>query len=243
MTKQDLLEISNLDDLRTALGNFAPTALILDEELLAHIARLCDGFWMHSGNPKQPHAILTSNLHSNGFLSGPKYLQYPEIAGFFAEQTIRKLPPDVKALKIDTVVGSAYAAITFAWEVARLLGARHIHTEKEGKSQALLRFDLSPGERVLRVEDLITTTSTVASVTEALVKRCAPELPNFAQAILTLVSRSAEKEYAGDPIYHGVYFNIENFDPATCPLCAAGSEAIRPRATPENWARLTAPSA
>lgn len=244
MYKEHLLAMNNLNSVRLWLNRgmnspdaWAPSSLELDEELFSHIAKLCDGFWMHSGDPTQPHAILTSGLHSNGFLSGPKYLQYPEIAWYFTEQLLRQLPEDFPA--VDVVIGSAYAAITFAYEVARQLGARAIHTEKDGDGQKLKHFEVSPDELVLQAEDLMTTTKTTLQVSGALVEALKPESPSYAPAVLTLVSRTPENKVNSRPIIYGVHFNIENFDPASCPLCAAGSEAIRPRATPENWARLT----
>ena len=110
---------------------------------------------------------LSSGLHSEGYLQCALVLQDPEAAAKLAKALAKKFSKD----EIDAVIGPALGGITLAYEVARQLGARGIFAEREDGAMTLRRgFSIARGEKVLVVEDVITTGGSTKEVIE-LVKR------------------------------------------------------------------------
>lgn len=107
------------------------------------------GFWRHGGDPRLPHAELTSGKHSNGFANASVLICRPELlsrmcAALHASLVLREAP--------DRVVGSAYGSIPFAYELAAALKCAFGFTEREATGPQLLkRFEVKPGETVLVV--------------------------------------------------------------------------------------------
>ncbi|HEY8548536.1 MAG TPA: orotate phosphoribosyltransferase [Vicinamibacterales bacterium] len=100
------------------------------------------------------HFRLTSGLHSNGYLQCALVLQYPN----HAEALGRALADRVRDLKVDVVLSPALGGLIIGHETARGLGARAIFAERQDGKLTLRRgFSISPGERVLIVEDVVTT--------------------------------------------------------------------------------------
>lgn len=220
---------------------------IMSEEV-DHLFRLCQALWLHNGDPGRPHAELTSGKHSNGFVNTGQVLVYTNLNRLLARALLSVYRHHRYAERggiawpcdPDWVVGSDHAAATFSYEVAVSCGARHDFTEKadEGsiKRQSWKRHVIQPGEAVLQVEELVTTLATLRAVREGIL-RGNPHSVTFTPAVLTLVHRSDETEFQGVPILALRHYSIQTWDPAECPLCLAGSEAIRPK---QRWAELTA---
>lgn len=136
----------------------------------------------------------------------------------------------------DWVVGSDHAGATLSFAVASALAAQHDFTEKGlDKTQLWKRFVIGSHESVLQVEELITTTGTLRQVREGLINAHEHEL-TFVPMVMTLVNRSGIKEFEGDPILSLVDYDIQTWTPEDCPLCAAGSERLKPKT---HWAELT----
>lgn len=208
----------------------------LTDEEFDHIFKTCDALWLHSGDPKDPHAELTSGKCSNGFVDTLRVLRYTNLCELMGSQAVQKLRSLVGFHNMDWVIGSDHAGAIFSYEVARRLRCQHDFTEKgEGKSQVWKRFAIQPTEVVLQVEELVTTTSTLNEVRKGIRKGNAADVL-FAHTVFTLVHRSKEKEFEGTPIHYLRHYDIETWEPNACPLCAAGSERIKPKA---NWAKLT----
>ncbi len=169
------------------------------------------------------HFLLTSGKHSPKFLQCSQVLQRPEatgplgraVAGFFAGE------------RVETVIGPAMGGVILAYETARALGARAIYAEKgEGGGFVLRRgFSLRPGERVLLVEDAVTTGGSVKQVLALVVKLGAVPV-----GIGALVDRSGGKVDLGVPLKAVAAMEVEAYDPADCPLCRAGVPLTRPKA-------------
>ncbi|MFZ3129920.1 MAG: orotate phosphoribosyltransferase, partial [Desulfosporosinus sp.] len=110
------------------------------------------------------HFLLTSGKHSTQYMQCAQVLQYPDRAAILA----KGLAVSFRDMEIQTVVGPALGGILVAHEVAKALGVRALFTERENGSMRLRRgFTLSPGERVLVVEDVITTGGSVREVLAA----------------------------------------------------------------------------
>ena len=205
-----------------------------------------DAYWVYEGEPRSdaPHAKLTSGKCSNGFIDCMKVLRYPGLAEILGRQLGRKLKLQ-GITEVDWVIGSPYAAITFSHEVAKELGAISAFCTKDpsdpkGKRMLWGRMQIPEGSKVLQIEELITTSFTFREI------RRAVESDNFSpvkfyQEVGSLVHRPEKlpAEYDGHAVIALIETEIRNFEPGadTCPYCAAGSEAIRPK--DNNWSKLT----
>lgn len=163
----------------------------------------------------QGHFLLTSGKHSAQYMQCAQVLQYPRKAA----QLGRELAWKFEELEIDTVIGPAMGGIIVAHEVGRSLGVKAIFTERQNGEMALRRgFKLSPGEKVLVVEDVITTGGSVQEVI-----RIVQEAGAVVVGVGVLVDRSGGKaEFNGLLLHSLVQLNIEAYETENCPLCAQG---------------------
>jgi len=232
MSYQPILEM-DLDALRrlhrTQRGRLTP-------EEIRHIFETCSALWLHSGDMTRPHAELTSGRCSNGFVDVLRVLRYTNLCELLARQLGIKIT-DVYKGRVDWVVGSDHAAATLSFAVASFNGAQHDFTEKgPDKTQLWKRFEIGRDEVVLQVEELVTTTGTLQAVRDGL-RRAYPEHEvQFAPVVACLVHRAPTYEFEGSPIVSLTHFDIQTWTPEECPLCAAGSQRVRPK---HNWDALT----
>ena len=203
--------------------------------------------WTHDGNPKRPHAELTSGKHSDGFFNGSLLIQRQDNLQEVARALVSQLAVPLTRMPGMTaqcgwVIGSAMGAVTLAHEVARFLplwatppsGACCGFTEPQpDKTMLLKRFDVQSGDRVLVVEDVLTTGGTTESTIKAIESAGGIVLP-----VLGVIFNRSGKDALGDRrIVSLVAKELSAWEPAECPLCKVGSRAVRPKA---NWAALTA---
>jgi orotate phosphoribosyltransferase len=188
--------------------------------------------WIHNGDPKRPHALLTSGLHSDGFVNCTKVTQNPNV---LEDAVSQGLSQQLSDLRPDWVIGSAFGAITFAHAVAHHLGARAGFTEKEGDAMKLARFEIEPSETVLVVEDTISTGGSTKKTIEGIRSAGVPD-EQILPYIIALVNRSGSEKLAERKIRALLTPVIHAWAPADCPLCKAGSQPVRPKA---NWNELT----
>ena len=192
--------------------------------------------WIHDGNPKRPHALLTSGLHSDGFVNCSLVTQSAPLL----EEIVRGgaglggVLPAPGA--VDWVVGSALGAVTLAYAIAAKLGARAGFTEKDGDVMKLARFEIKPGENVLVVEDTISTGGSTLKTLDGIRAAHVPEA-SILPFIVCLVNRSGSPTLAGRELRALLTLDIHNWNASACPLCAKGSQVVRPKA---NWQALTA---
>lgn len=179
-----------------------------------------------SGALLEGHFLLTSGRHSRQYMQCAKVLQYPHHAARLGEA----LAESFQDQGIDLVIGPAMGGILVAHEVGKALGTKALFTERENGEMKLRRgFELQSGQRVLVVEDVITTGGSVREVLEV-VKSYGAQ----AVGVGVLVNRSGGKADFGLPLAALLEIEIESFDPKSCPLCAEGTPAIKPgsRAVP-----------
>ena len=188
--------------------------------------------WIHDGNPARPHALLTSGLHSDGFVNCSKVTQHPAV---LQSAVSEGLSPQLADLKPDWVIGSAFGAITLAHAIAFHLGARAGFTEKDSDGMKLARFEIDPAETVLVVEDTISTGGSTKKTIEGIIASGVPE-KQILPYIIALVNRSGSNELAAKKIRALLTPVIHAWTPSECPLCKAGSSFVRPKA---NWNELT----
>ncbi|NLN93161.1 MAG: orotate phosphoribosyltransferase [Candidatus Hydrogenedens sp.] len=122
-----------------------------------------------SGALLEGHFIYASGRHGRQFLQAARVFQYPGHGEAFG----KALAAPYQDKGIDLVVGPATGGIVIAYETARQLQCRAAYTEKDGaEGMALKRgFKLSPGEKVLVVEDIVTTGGSVQKTIDHLRSR------------------------------------------------------------------------
>jgi orotate phosphoribosyltransferase len=166
------------------------------------------------------HFRLTSGLHSPGYLQCALVLQHPGDA----EACGAAIAEQVRNLDVGVVLSPALGGIVIGHEVARALGVRAMFAERQEKALTLRRgFSLAPGERVLVVEDVVTTGGSTRETIE--VARAAGGTVVGAAAI---IDRSGGQQQLDVPFVAVASVALPTYDPAACPLCATGSPAIKP---------------
>lgn len=204
-------------------------------------------YWVHDGNPRRPHALLASGNHSNGFFNSELVMEDPALLDRAVDDLLNSLRAEGLELNsMDRVVGPAMGAITLAHDMARQITWRRNHpclrgyAEKqivEGKKESMkfVRTPVSPGERLLPVEDVTTTTESVKMMIDAAVKaQC-----TIAPFVGVLVNRSGVTEVAGCKIVALITKPMPIWEPDQCPLCIQGSTALKPKES-DNWRSLNA---
>ena len=132
--------------------------------------------------------------------------------------------------KIQVVAGPTTGGIILAYEVARQLGVRGIFAEKKGGEARAFRrgFGISPGERVLIVDDILTTGKSIAEVMDLVV--------SFGGKVIgigVLVDRSELKQDYGVPLFSCLRSVTPAYRPQDCPLCAAAIPLAKPGGSQE----------
>ena len=165
-----------------------------------------------AGAIMEGHFLLTSGLHSPMYVEKFNVLQHPECT----EKLCRALAEGFQDAQIQTVVGPMTGGILLAHEVGKALGTRAIFTERENGQMTFRRgFALDKGERVLIVEDIVTTGGSVKEVID--VVRANGGVP---VAVGMLVDRSGGKADFGDIPYHALlHLDVTTYEPNGCPLC------------------------
>jgi len=173
------------------------------------------------------HFRLSSGLHSGKYLQCALVLQYPNLA----EQLCGELASKFKlgGSKIDAVVSPAMGGIIVGQEVAKVLGCRALFCEREeGKMKLRRGFEIGRGERVVIVEDVITTGGSVKEIVE-IVKGMEGEV----EGIGAIVDRS--KPFLSDelaslnlPLNSLLRIDIETYSPEECPICKKGIPLDKP---------------
>ena len=166
------------------------------------------------------HFRLTSGLHSDLYLQSALVLQHPEDAGALGEGLAAPFRHD----RVQTVLAPAIGGILVAHEVARALGVRALFTERENGVMRLRRgFSLSPGERCLVVEDVITTGGSTREVVE-----CVEKAGGVVVGVGSLIDRSGGGAQFAVKRVALATVQATTWKPEACPLCKTGSPAIKP---------------
>jgi len=168
------------------------------------------------------HFVLRSGLHSREFFQCALLLQDAAIAA----QVCGMLADKLDSHDATTVISPAVGGIIVGQEVARHLGKRHIFAEKDGVGGLVLRrgFTISPGEKFLVAEDVVTRGGRVQETIQivrdhggivvaagSIVDRSGGTLPDF-----------------GCPFVSLVQMNVETFEPSNIPPDLVGIPAIKP---------------
>ena len=166
------------------------------------------------------HFLLSSGLHSERYLQSALVLQQPDIA----MKLCAALAERFKDSRIEVVIAPALGGVFVSHETARALGVRAIFAERVNGELTLRRgFSIRQGERVLVVEDVITTGKSTKETIEVV-----KQAGGVVIAAASLVDRSGGKADVGVPYQSLVTLTVPAYTPETCPLCKAGSKPVKP---------------
>jgi len=202
--------------------------------------------WVHDGNSQRPHVTLTSGKHSNGFFNSESVMEDPLLLEKGVSELVELLVQEGLDLdRIERVVGPAMGAITLAHEVSRQIARKRGYTclrayaEKKvvfnKKNMVFERTKIQRGERILLVEDVITTGGSVELVAKAVRDAGGVVLP----FVGVLVNRSGIPILEGKKIVAILNHYMPQWMPNECPLCERGSEAVGRPKEGGNWDILT----
>lgn len=173
-----------------------------------------------SGALLEGHFRLSSGLHSGKYLQSALVLQFPEMAAELGAA----LAARTKHLQPTVVLSPALGGIVIGQEVGRALGVRAIFAERQEGALMLRRgFTLSPADRVLIVEDVITTGgSTRETIAVALAAGAA------VAGAASIIDRGSDPGRLDVPLFALVELDVPAHAPDACPLCAAGTPVVKP---------------
>jgi orotate phosphoribosyltransferase len=175
-----------------------------------------------AGAIQKGHFKLTSGVHSDIYIQCAQVMQYPEFMNNLCSELGKKFRGD----DVDVIVGPAVGAIIMAHVMARVLGpwVRAIFTERENGKMTLRRsFKIKKGEKVLVVEDVTTTGSSVKEVIDIVKERQGKVV-----GVGALIDRSGGKIDFGVKTQSLLTLDIKTYLPEVCPLCKKGIPAVKP---------------
>jgi orotate phosphoribosyltransferase len=173
-----------------------------------------------SGALLEGHFKLSSGLHSDKYLQSALVLQYPEFATALGES----LAARTRHLGATVVLSPALGGIVIGQETGRALGVRAIFAERQDAKLTLRRgFTLSPQDRVLVVEDVITTGGSTLETVDVATAAGATVIGAAA-----IINRGKNEAKMGLPFYALVNMEVPVYQPESCPLCAKGDPVVKP---------------
>jgi orotate phosphoribosyltransferase len=189
---------------------------------MADIER-CDAetLFRKTGAVLDGHFLLTSGLHSPVYWEKFRILEHPE----YTQKLCAMIAARFKNERIAVVAGPTTGGIILAFEVAKQMGLRCIFAEKEENGKRAFRrgFRLNQGERVLVVDDILTTGKSVREVLGAVSEKKAVVV-----GIGVLVDRSECGLDFGYPLYSCLRSETLTYTPEDCPLCKSGMPLVKP---------------
>ena len=173
-----------------------------------------------TGGMLEGHFLLSSGLHSDRYFQCARLLQHPRHAG----RVGRLLAERCASLRPGLVVSPAIGGIIVGHETGRALGVRAIFTEREQGVMKLRRgFAIEPGERVLVVEDVVTTGKSTLEAAAAVTAAGGRVV-----GLAAIVDRSGGVKFP-HPFRALVRVKVAVWQPGACPLCReGGTPAVKP---------------
>ncbi|HWP79222.1 MAG TPA: orotate phosphoribosyltransferase [Candidatus Acidoferrum sp.] len=166
------------------------------------------------------HFLLTSGRHSD------KYVQCAKVFldAKYSEPICKEIADHFRGDNVDIVIGPAMGAIQLAYEVGRQLGCRNFFTEREDGKMTLRRgFAVEPGERVLVVEDVVTTGGSAKEVIE--IARAAG---GVVVGVGSVIDRTGGAMDFGVPFRPALSMEVVSWAADECPLCKQGLPYVKP---------------
>jgi orotate phosphoribosyltransferase len=172
------------------------------------------------------HFQLSSGLHSSGYLQSARVLQHPEHAAALG----RALAAQVAGFEPGVVLSPALGGVVIGHEVARALGVRALFAERRDGRLTLRRgFRIDPGERVLVVEDVVTTGGSTRETIDV-----ARAEGGAVVGVVAIVNRGEEPVRFDVPFEALVRISVAAYESGECPMCAGGEPVTKPGSRPNS---------
>lgn len=165
------------------------------------------------------HFQLTSGRHSDTYVQCARVLEDPALTTKLGQAMAERFVGE----HIDLVAAPAVGGIIIGFAVAQALGVKFIFSERQQGAMSFRRsFGVCPGERVLVVEDVVTTGGSVAEVID-LVQGSGGSVVG----VTSIIDRGGEKAFTSDyrPLLR---LEVESMEPDQCPQCATGTPIDSP---------------
>ena len=189
----------------------------MDSTTVLELFRRCEGIL-------DGHFQLSSGLHSAGYLQCALVLQHPEHAAALGQALAARAGGAEPAV----VLSPALGGVVIGHEVARALGVRAVFAERRDGRLTLRRgFRLDHGERVLVVEDAVTTGGSTRETIEV-----AAAAGGQVVGVAALIDRGAEPNRFDVPFEALARMPLPAYASSACPQCAAGAPITRPGSRP-----------
>ncbi|MEO8538638.1 MAG: orotate phosphoribosyltransferase [bacterium] len=162
------------------------------------------------------HFQYASGRHGQIYIEKFRILQWPDVTGPMCEMIAEHFRGST-----NLVAGPTTGGVILAYETARHLGLRSIIAEKPDDDSAGREFkrgfEIGPGDKVLVVDDVLTTGGSIRDVLDAVRARGAEVV-----GVGVLVDRTAGKVDFGVPFYACIPITVESWTPEECQLCKDG---------------------
>ena len=166
------------------------------------------------------HFRLSSGLHSSGYLQCALVLQHPP----HAETLGRALAARLRDAGATAVLSPALGGLIIGHEVARALGVRAIFAERQEGALTLRRgFALSPADRVIVIEDVVTTGGSTRETIDVATRAGAAVV-----AAGAIIDRSGGASSLAVPFHALAAVAVPTYQPDACPLCGEGRPVTKP---------------
>ena len=177
----------------------------------------------------QGHFRLSSGLHSSGYLQSALVLQYPKHAELLGRKLAEALADLTKREPIGSVISPALGGLIVGHEVARAMGVRFLFTERDADRKMSLRrgFSIAPGEKLIVIEDVITTGGSTREVIDVV-----RAMGGIAIAAGSIIDRSGGTADLGIPRIALETLTVPVWEPERCPLCLKGEPVTKPGSRP-----------
>ncbi len=183
---------------------------------------LAENLFTKAGAVLHGHFLLTSGLHSPVYWEKFRILENPE----YTSRLCQMIANHFSSHAIQVVIGPTTGGVIIAHEVARFLGIRGIFAEKlAGTDKRALKrgFRIQPGEKVLLVDDVLTTGKSIRQVEDVIL-----DVGGTLAGIGVLVDRSGGHFETDVPLFACIRSEEITYEANNCPLCASGIELVKP---------------
>lgn len=179
---------------------------MLSQEDITRIFKAAGGLW-------EGHFAYASGRHGKAYFQCARVSQYPEYNELLCEELALRFQDQ----GIDVVLGPAVGGIIISYEMARQLKARSVFAERvEGKMTLRRGLEINQGEKVLLVEDVVTTGGTVKELMPVVLDRGAEIV-----GIAAFVNRNPQRVQFDYPLETLLSLTVVDYLPEECPLCKA----------------------
>ncbi len=164
------------------------------------------------------HFLLSSGRHSGEYCQCARLFENTEMAAEVMAVVAEKIKDS--DLQVDKLVGPAMGGLLPAYELSRQLGKPNVFTERvDGKMELRRGFTIKKGEKVLIVEDVVTTGKSSLETAEVIKK-----LGGEVVGIACVIDRKSSK--LSLPIFSAEEMHIESYEAENCPICKDGKIEI-----------------